>query len=135
MLGDETIKIGNLESRRDFTFVTDTASGMIAGLLTEKIEGELFNLGTGYDFSVSDIYDELCRVSGKYPQITQEVERMRPLGSEVNVLLSDNSKALNQLGWKPQFTGTEGFREALEITFRWYLENSSINQLQSDFVI
>jgi dTDP-glucose 4,6-dehydratase len=38
--GGQSIKIGNLESRRDFTFVTDTSAGMIAGLEMEKIEGE-----------------------------------------------------------------------------------------------
>jgi len=133
--GGDTIKIGTLESRRDFTFVTDTAKGMIAGLLTENIDGELFNLGTGFDFSVADIYEELCQISKTSPALSQELERMRPAGSEVDLLLSDNSKALTRLGWKPSFSGGEGFKNALGTTYEWYVENSKLNRLRSDFVI
>ena len=131
----KAIKIGNLESTRDFTFVTDTASGMVAGLVTQNIEGELFNLGTGYDFSVLDIYETLCELSGNAIAIQQDPSRIRPPKSEVDVLLSDNSKAQKMLGWTPKYKGEEGFRTALEITYKWFLENSNTYNNSSDFVI
>lgn len=131
----EEVRIGNLDSRRDFTLVTDTAEGMIAGLLRENIEGELFNLGTGYDFPISDVYEILSEISGRRPSVFQEQSRMRPAGSEVDVLLSDNSKALTTLDWKPNYVGADGFRKALEITYDWYLRNSKLFNSESDFVI
>ncbi len=132
---DENIKIGNLESTRDFTFVSDTANGMIAGLLTEGVEGELFNLGTGFDFSIMKIYELLCEISGKKLEIQQETSRIRPKNSEVNVLLSDNSKAQKVLQWIPEFAGNEGFKAALMRTYDWYSRNSVNDHSANNFVM
>ena len=44
---------------------------------------------------------------------------MRPENSEVERLLSDNSKAKKLLGWEPNFKGRDGFKSGLQDTLNW----------------
>lgn len=119
--GSSKIKLGNLSPTRDFTFVSDTVQGILAGSSQANIEGETFNLGTGFEFSIADI----ARVSGELlgkdldSLIETDLERFRPPSSEVDRLLSNNEKAMRVLGWKPDLVGEEGLRRGLEKTIEW----------------
>ena len=44
--GKRTIELGELESTRDFTFVEDTARGMLAAAEMEDGPGDVFNIGS-----------------------------------------------------------------------------------------
>ena len=48
------LKLGNISSKRDFTFVDDTVNGFIA-TINKKTIGQVINLGTGYEFSIKDV--------------------------------------------------------------------------------
>ncbi|TMI69856.1 MAG: NAD-dependent epimerase/dehydratase family protein, partial [Bacillati bacterium ANGP1] len=56
------IKLGNLEPRRDLTFVSDTVAGFLAAGTAEGIEGETIHLGTGRAESVREIIVAAQRV-------------------------------------------------------------------------
>ncbi|MCK4823418.1 NAD-dependent epimerase/dehydratase family protein, partial [bacterium] len=49
--GANRVVVGNLEPRRDFTFVSDTVRGFIMTAEKSGIDGETFNLGTRKDIS------------------------------------------------------------------------------------
>ena len=51
-LASDTLRLGSLEPRRDLTYVTDTAAGMIAAATTPATVGRTVQLGTGHDVSV-----------------------------------------------------------------------------------
>jgi UDP-glucose 4-epimerase len=111
LAGVREIRLGNLTPRRDFTFVSDTVDGFVRAATAGLAPGEVVQLGTGTTVSVGDVV-ELCRqVTGREDaEVIVEDERMRPEGSEVEVLLSDPEIARGRLGWTPTVELEEGLR-------------------------
>ena len=113
--GADELRLGSTSPRRDFTFVTDTCAGLLAGLAADLEAGDVVHLGTGRSVSIGELV-ELCReITGSKSRVTVEHARVRPGGSEVQVLLSDPSLALEKLGW----TAGVDLHEGVERTVRW----------------
>lgn len=118
--GAEELKLGALTPTRDFTFVTDTATGFIQALDCDAAVGETVNIGSGFEMSVGDTAALIAEVTGSAARITCDAERLRPAGSEVERLLADSAKAARLFGWQPPHGGREGFRRGLEQTVDWF---------------
>jgi len=114
-LTQDVIHLGNLESRRDFTYVTDTVEGFIKAAEADGVDGETFNLGYGSEITIGDLAQEIISLTGFSHSITVSPERLRPEKSEVMRLLSDNRKARERLGWLPQVD----IRTGLQQTISW----------------
>ncbi len=131
----KTLNVGALHPTRDFTYVSDTASAFVAATLNEASLGEVINLGTGWEISVSGIIEILREITGHNPQIVADSSRMRPESSEVERLMSDNSKARTLLGWEPKYVGETGFTEALKLTLTWLQSQDKSGKLPAnDFI-
>ena len=131
--GAETVSLGSTETTRDFTYVADTVSGFIAAGSTEGIEGETINLGTGYEISIAGLVDLVGEVFGRRIEVLSDPLRVRPASSEVERLLSDNSKAKSLLGWTPEAQGIDGLTSGLRKTADWLrplVENGSVDSYQ-----
>ncbi len=115
LLSDKgSIKVGSLSPKRDMTFVFDTVEGFIlAGLSPKNSIGESINLGVGKTSSIGDILQILMTLTKKSPEIEVEEKRIRPEKSEVMTLLSDNSKALELLDWKPTYSLELGLEQVI----------------------
>jgi NAD dependent epimerase/dehydratase len=113
------IRVGSLKPTRDFTYVTDTARAFAMSLDAQGIEGEVINLGTGWEVSIEGIIELLTDLTGHKPLIEVDENRIRPVESEVQRLLSDNSKAKRLLDWEPEFAGEAGFKRGLGLTLEW----------------
>lgn len=118
-LTSKVIKLGNLDTTRDFTYVTDTVSGFLRAAVAENVLGETYNLGTGEEIRIGDLAHKIAHIIGTEVEIQQEVLRMRPEKSEVLQLISDNSRARQGLGWKPEVSLDDG----LERTIDWIRQN------------
>ena len=119
----EYVELGALDTTRDLTFVTDTAEGIVAAALETGGEGEVFNLGTGDEWSVRDILATIAGILDLAPEIREDASRLRPQKSEVLRLVSDNSRVRERFGWSPGFTGADGLQRGLEQTVGWFREN------------
>jgi dTDP-glucose 4,6-dehydratase len=119
----EYVQLGALDTTRDLTYVEDTAAGIIAAALGTGGEGEVFNLGTGDEWSVRDILSTISTILGLEPEIREDSSRMRPAKSEVLRLVSDNSRVREKFGWAPSFTGHEGLERGLGLTIEWFSQN------------
>ncbi|MCX8024700.1 MAG: GDP-mannose 4,6-dehydratase [Thermanaerothrix sp.] len=115
----DTIRLGNLSTRRDFTYITDTVDGFVRAVIADGVEGSVFNLGTGYEVSIGDLCQKILDLTGSRARIDQDEQRLRPEKSEVLRLLSDNSRAREALGWIPRVSLDEG----LEETINWIRAN------------
>jgi dTDP-glucose 4,6-dehydratase len=113
------VRLGNLDPRRDFTFVRDTVAGIIAVGLCEQAVGQVVNLGSGRDVSVAELVDTVGRLLGRRPEVVVEDERRRAAGSEVERLLADTTKARDLTGWEPRYGLEDGLRE----TIAWFESN------------
>jgi len=107
--------VGNLEPRRDFTFVSDTVNGFILLAKKDGVGGQTFNLGTGKDISIKELIVLISKLIAVEPEIEIARRRVRGNQTEVMQLLSDNSKTSKILGWQPIYTLEEG----LKLTIDW----------------
>ncbi|MFJ3906410.1 GDP-mannose 4,6-dehydratase [Streptomyces sp. NPDC090025] len=112
--GAEEIRLGSLTPTRDFTFVTDTAAGFLDLAASDRAVGHVVNLGTGREISIGDLARALVTASGRDARVVVDPARLRPSGSEVERLLSDNSRAREWAGWRPEVTLEEGLRRTSE---------------------
>ena len=115
---NNTVKLGNINSERDFTFVSDTANGIISALFSEKAIGETINLGSGKSYKIKQIVGLVSSILNKKVGINVKKDRLRPF--DVNKLVCDSRKAKKILGWEP----TISFKEGLEHTISWIKENN-----------
>jgi GDP-mannose 4,6-dehydratase len=113
-LRSEKVKLGNLEPKRDFTYVKDTVEGLLLALEKETEGGDEINLGTGRSFSVMEVVEVVSKVLGKNLKVEVEEKLKRPKKAEVFNLIADNSKAKRVLGWEPKWSFEEGVRETVE---------------------
>lgn len=118
-LTQDTIRLGNLDARRDLTYVSDTVDGFLRVAQTPDVEGETFNLGCGAEVRIGDLAQQIIELIGREVSITIEPERLRPEKSEVQRLLSDNRRAFERLGWQPRV----GLRQGLLQTIDWIRAN------------
>ena len=91
------LRLGNLESRRDWGYAGDYVRAM--WMMLQRDEPEDFVVGTGKTYSVR----EFCEVAFGYlgldykDYVVQDERFYRP--AEVDLLVSDPARAESQLGW------------------------------------
>lgn len=107
-LTNKVIKLGNLDTTRDFTYVQDTVSGFLKGAEMPNVSGQTYNLGTGEEIRIGDLAHKIAGIIGAEVEIRQENVRLRPEKSEVLQLISNNSLARQYLGWTPEVSLEDG---------------------------
>lgn len=97
-LTDE-LRLGNLDSRRDWGYAKDYVRAM--WMMLQQPEPVDFVVGTGETHSVREFCEIAFGTVGlNYEDyVVQDPKFYRP--AEVDLLVSDPSKANNELGWKP----------------------------------
>jgi len=113
-LTNNEVHLGNLDARRDLTFVSDTVDGFLKAAQTPDVEGGTFNLGTGTEIRIGELAGEIISLVGKPIKIVVDPHRFRPEKSEVQRLLSDNRLAKDKLGWQPQVSLTDGLKQTID---------------------
>ncbi len=113
-LTNRTIRLGNLETIRDFTFVEDTVDGFMRAAVAGGVDGLTFNLGTGSEISIGSLTEKIVHKTGTQANIEIDAERLRPEKSEVLRLLSDNSLARQRLDWSPSVSLDDGLDKTIE---------------------
>ncbi len=92
------IKVGNLDSYRDFTDVRDMVKAYWL-VITMGIPGGVYNICSGRAVKIEDMLHMLLRMSEIRIDIEQDNSRMRP--SDVPLLVGDCSRLKNLIGWEP----------------------------------
>jgi GDPmannose 4,6-dehydratase len=94
------LHLGNLESRRDWGYAGDYVKAM--WLMLQQDEPDDYVVGTGETHSVRELcqvaFDRLDLDWEKY--VVVDPKFIRP--AEVDLLVSDPSKARRELGWEPE---------------------------------
>jgi dTDP-glucose 4,6-dehydratase len=118
---DEPLTIhGDGHASRDWLYVDDDAEAIEAIIETpiDRIAGEVLNVATGIDISVSDIADRVLDALGKPRDLQTHVpERL----GQVDRHIGSTEKTARLTGW----TARTSFDEGLERTIRWYRENEA----------
>ena len=112
--GAEVIQLGNLEPKRDLTFVEDTARAFVLAAETPGIEGQLVHFGQGEAVSIGELAQRCLDVVGSKARLVSVSERQRPEKSEVGLLLCNANKARQVLNWTPCVALDEGLRRTAD---------------------
>ena len=115
--GNKDVRLGNINSKRDFTFVSDTARAIILSLVAEGIIGETINVGSERAVTIKELVKLIAGILSKEVTIAIDPSRIRP--SDVETLICDYSKASRLLGWHPKVS----IKEGLEVTIGWASKN------------
>lgn len=126
-LTQKIIELGNLDAKRDFTYISDTVSGFMKASTAEGIDGEEINLGSGEDISIGLLAEKIVNMLGAGVRVQVDSARLRPERSEVEILLADSRKAEKTLGWKSFVTLENG----LQKTIAWIRKNLNAYQAES----
>lgn len=129
--GQRQIKLGAVSPTRDFNFVSDTVSGFIAALNSDRGIGEVINLGSNFEISIGDTARTIAEVMGTKIEIQTDEQRLRPEKSEVERLWASNEKAKKLLDWSPRYAGLDGFRRGLSETVSWFSEPANLASYKS----
>ena len=113
------VNLGSIFPTRDLTFVIDSASGFIAFAECKKTVGEVANLGSNREVSISELIEVVSSCLNKKIRVIKEKKRVRPEKSEVERLFSDSRKAKALFGWNPKIDIEEGIRN----TISWMEKN------------
>jgi len=107
------IKLGNLNSERDWGHAKDYVEAM--HLMLQKEKPEDFIISTGVKYSVADLCEKAFSLAGiadwkKYVEIDNKF--VRP--AELNTLQASSNKAREKLGWTPKTSFDDLIKEMLE---------------------
>ena len=111
---------GDGHASRDWLYVDDDAEAIEAIIAAdlEEVAGEVFNVATGIDISVSEIADAVLAALDKPDGLMLHVDE-RP--GQVARHIGSTEKAERVLGWRARTS----FEEGLERTVTWYRENEA----------
>jgi len=107
--GERPLIYGTGEKRRDFIYVSDVNDFHLLALEDARTDGRVFNVGSGKNFSVLEIYaliEEQLK-SGLAPTHSPD------LPGEAQITLADITES-RALGWEPKVDIREGLRLSIE---------------------
>jgi dTDP-glucose 4,6-dehydratase len=120
-LSDEPLTIhGDGHASRDWLYVFDDAEAIAAVVdaSVDDLAGEVINVATGIDVSVSTLADHVLALLGKPSELKQHVvERL----GQVDRHIGSTEKAERLLGWRAR----TAFEDGLERTVAWYRDNEA----------
>jgi dTDP-L-rhamnose 4-epimerase len=100
------------EQRRDFVYVGDVARAFGDALELPQAKGEIFNIGSGNDRSVTEVAQELARAMGRN-DIEPEIAGKTRIG-DIRHCFCDTSKAADKIGFRAGQDFGKGLAELAE---------------------
>ncbi len=109
--GSNSIRVGDLESVRDFSDVRDVASAY-ERLALSGIAGEIYNVCSGFPVKIADLLQKIMRTMGMELAVEVDPSLFRTEGPSHRW---GSAEKLKKLGWVPQYT----LDDALQSTYDW----------------
>ncbi len=114
----DTIYLGNLDARRDFTYVHDTARGLMALMRSKVPNGQAANVGSDRTHTVREIAHRILRLMGK-PNARIVVDPHRLRKKDIELFRCDPSYLHRMTRWRPRVSFDDGLRR----TIGWFEAN------------
>jgi UDP-glucose 4-epimerase len=114
LAGKPMVVFGDGTQTRDFTYVSDTAAGILAAGMSDACVGQTINLGSGKEIQIRELARTIALALGKP---SAEIEHIEPRPGDVLRLVADNSRAKQLLNFAPSVSLSEGINRLRD----WYL--------------
>jgi len=104
---------GDGAQRRDLNYVDDVCDALLLSAVSDKSNGQIYNLGSNEIISLKDLTEILIDVSGtgEYELIDWPDEKKK---IDIGDYYGDFSKIRNELGWEPKTNLRDGLKETVE---------------------
>ena len=113
LAGQPMVVFGDGTQTRDFTYVSDTAAGILRAGDDDRALGDTINLGSGVEITIGSLANEVARAAGR-PDAKVQHDEPRP--GDVRRLCADMTRARTLLGYRPRLDLAQGLRQLLA----WY---------------
>jgi len=110
------------KAKRDFVFIEDVIKALISAERKSRMDGEIFNIGSGKEYSVEEIIDIVQRVTHTDLKISFNNRNQREYDKRGIGCFANIEKAKKLLNWEPNYSIEEGLKK----THQWYLKNISL---------
>ena len=112
----ETLKVNGADEVLDFTYVEDTAMGIVLAATKDKANGEIFNITRSDDkmWTLKEAAELAISIAGRGDLVVADRDLSFPKRGRLDI-----SKAHHMLGYTPTVGVEEGFRRYYE----WYQQN------------
>ncbi len=113
----EDLKVGNLQTQRDYTDVRDVVRAYRLLATTEKLDHSLYNICSSTSVAGEEILKLLQKTTAtKDVAVVADPSKIRP--NDAQNIVGDNSLIKNDTGWQPEI--------ALEQTIADFVEDSKL---------
>lgn len=106
----KSIKVGNLEVKRDFTDIRDVVNAYWR-VINKGKTGEVYNVCSGKSIKIQEILEKLIKFSGKDVSVKIDKNKLRP--SDIPDFVGDNQK-LRSIGWAPKYNIEDTLKDLLD---------------------
>jgi UDP-glucose 4-epimerase len=113
LAGKPMMVFGDGTQTRDFTYVSDSARGIMLAGTTPKAVGRTINLGSGFELSINDLATTVAQIAGRREAVVQHDD---PRPGDVLRLYADVSQARAVLGYEARVPLADGLQRLLA----WY---------------
>jgi GDP-4-dehydro-6-deoxy-D-mannose reductase len=117
-LDPPTIRVGNLEARRDITDVRDVVRGYRL-LMEGGVTGRAYNVCSGRSWRIRDLLHELLALSSA--SIDVEIDAARFRRNDVPIVQGDGGRIRSELDWTPSIRVEQTLRD----TLAWWRDTAS----------
>lgn len=107
------MKVGNLESKRDFTDVRDIVNAYWLAL-EKGIPGEVYNITSQNLLSIQELLDKLISMTDT--KITVEIDPKKIRTTDTKLTMGDSTKFRTQTMWQPEIP----IEKTLQDTLDWW---------------
>ena len=98
---DSTIKVGNVDTRRDYTDVRDIAKAYTKMILAPELKSPIYNVCSGKSLSGQEILEILKSKMGR-DSISFEIDQSLVRPTDIPEIVGDSSLLQNEINWYPE---------------------------------
>lgn len=109
-----TIKVGNLNTKRDYTDVRDVAKAYVSLISSDSLKHGIYNVCTGRSLSGNEILSKLLECM-EITSITSQADESLFRPSDVLDLFGSNERLSRDTGWNPSIEIDQAIRDFVSI--------------------
>jgi len=107
----EAVRVGNVETCRDFTDVRDVVAALWSLVAAEApAEGAVYNIASGEAVRIGDMLQFCLDLAGT--EVAVKVDKRRLRAHDVSVIVGDASRLRKAVGWRPHIPWRTSLEDA-----------------------
>jgi UDP-glucose 4-epimerase len=113
LAGEPLLIFGDGTQTRDFTYVEDTAKGLVMAAKVDTLAGQTLNIGNNQEISMNQLAEKIVKLVGNP---AAQIEHCEPRPGDVLRLYADGSEFIRLTGWN----ANTNLEAGLQKTIAWF---------------